>query len=198
MLSDKPGEILKARWFTPLGGRREDGSDTAVVGSLRCGPLRFGEVVRRYTENEPVIGELAGGIKGEIVLAEMDAIGLGGDCDIGPIIDDDGCAAGLGGEPVREFNELPGALESFVVWDRFLAVLDAVGSGLDGCSGDIEPVVVCAEVLRDDHAEPPLLCGVVQGGELCDEQAFGFVSVVAELLECGGGLRVIELGVFFE
>ena len=106
-----------------FGGAGEDRADADVVGTVEDGSLRLVDVVRAHAQDSVRPDNLAGFDGGKVFLADVDAVGIGEDRDIGAVVDD--------AENVvlaAEGNELAGALEEFAAVKGFLAELQAVGA----------------------------------------------------------------------
>ena len=101
-----------------LGGEHRAGGDVGGAGVEGGGGL--GEGVGGDADDFVVAEEFSGVLAGEVGLAEVDAVGVGEEGDVGAVVDDGEGAvlAAFGGEDF-------GAAEEFGVWEGFLAELDA-------------------------------------------------------------------------
>ena len=81
-------EIAGAGGFSIFGGCGEHGTDADIVGLLLGGVPCFGEVVRLDADEEASGGDIAGMGEGEVGLAEVYAVGAGGEGDVETVVDD--------------------------------------------------------------------------------------------------------------
>src|SRR5207249_11472578 len=72
-----------------LGLCREHRADRDVIGTLRLRLSRLGDAVGRAAQHHAWVKERPGGAGGQIVLAEVTAVGAEGDGRIDPVVPDE-------------------------------------------------------------------------------------------------------------
>ena len=146
--------------------------------------------MRRDAEDFFGADEFAGFEGGEIGLADVEAVGVGEDGDVGAVVDD--------GDHFVFFAEIDEGLcaaKEFAAVKFFFAQLQAISAAEDGLLGGFKPGTF-AERFGDENAEFYVgeLCGMKRAGDLL----FEIVEAVAEFFDFGGGGGIEDFGEFFE
>ena len=137
------------------GGAVEHGADAEDArAGLDGDPGEF-ERGRGGTDLELASREGSGIADGEVVLAEVDAVGLGGEGDIHAVVDDEASMVLAGDVP-----STPGQGEEFGVGERLLSDLDLFGAGVEGGTEDVLPRVGRAEGLGEEESDVGLDDGI--------------------------------------
>src|SRR5215211_467495 len=80
-----------------FGGGGPDGAGDQVIPGFGGGLGRLGQVVGRAAEEDAGAEDAAGPAEGQVVLAEVEDVGAGGQGDVGPVVDREQGVVPLGG-----------------------------------------------------------------------------------------------------
>jgi hypothetical protein len=179
-LGDLAGVVGAGENVAGLGGGGEDGTDADVISAVEEGLAGLFDAMGADAEEFVGAEEFADVGGGEVGLADVNAVGVGEEGDVGAVVDD--------AEDVvlaAEGDELVGAAEEVAGLQVFFTELEAVGAAEDGLFGGLEPGAF-AEGFGDQDVEADVfeaVGGVKGAGELL----FEGVEAVAEGFDGSGG-----------
>src|SRR5207249_7375580 len=131
-----------------LGGAGENRADADIIRAIADSLAGLIEVMGADAEQFFQADDFAGFGSGEVFLAEVYAISVGKNGDVGPIVDD-----GEDAMATAEIDEEAGTAEEFAGIEVFLAQLQAIGPAEDGLLGRFQPGAA-AERFGDEDIEP--------------------------------------------
>ena len=147
--------VVSAAWRTKaeagevgevLGRAGEDRADAEVAGAVEDGLVELRAVVGRDADQGRRADDPPGVADGDVVLAEVDAVGAGEPGEVGAVVDDEP-GPGLR----RQDADLAGPAEPLAVGQALLAELDHVGPAGQGLADDPGQVAQRRQAADQDH-----------------------------------------------
>ena len=169
-----------------FGRRGETGADPEIIGPAEHGTTGLGQIVRRASHDGRRPGDATDAFEGEVVGAEVDAVGPAGHGDVGAVIDDDESVA-VRTDLAGQFDRQPHPADQSPGGERFIADLDHPHPGLEEAADKRGKRALVLTAI-DQHAQRDAM-EPIAGSRHAQRSALQVVEPVAEGFEARGELR---------